>query len=101
MQELTQSTYNRVKLWVIFVSKPVLRLELKDQTSYLDKSCIINKFNRFCEKSFTGQRSRHLKTRVNELIPKCVLKFIKEKTFNKTKGCYKCDKKDFDSRTFD
>ena len=52
MQELTQSTYNQVKPRVIFVSKPVLRLELKDPISHLDKSCIIYKFNCFCEKSY-------------------------------------------------
>ena len=52
VQELTQSTYNQVKPRVIFVSKPVLRLELKDPISHLDKSCIIYKFNCFCEKSY-------------------------------------------------
>ena len=44
MQELTQSTYYQVKLWVIFVSLPALRVELKDLISYLDKSCIVYKF---------------------------------------------------------
>ena len=41
MQELTQLTYNKVKPKVKLVYKPVLRLELKDQISYLDKICII------------------------------------------------------------
>ena len=81
VQQLTQSTYNQVKPRVIFVSKPVLRLELKNPISHLDKSCIIYKFNCFCEKSYIGQTSRHLKTRVNEHIPKFVLNFIKEKTY--------------------
>ena len=84
-QELLQLTYNQVKPRVIFVSEPVLRLELEDPISYLDKSRIIYKFNYFCETSYIGQTSRHLKTRVNEHIPKCVLNFIKEKTNNKTK----------------
>ena len=48
VQELTQSAYNLVKPKVIFVSKPVLRLELKDPISYLDKTCIIYKFKCFC-----------------------------------------------------
>ena len=37
-------------------------------------------------KRYIGQTSRHLKTRVNEHIPKCVLNFIKKKTNNKTKA---------------
>ena len=49
VQELTQSTYNQVKLRVIFVSKPVFRLELKDSTSHLGKIYHIYKFNCFCE----------------------------------------------------
>ena len=47
VQELTQSTYNQVKPSIVFVPKPVLRLELKDPVSYLDKSCNIYKFNYF------------------------------------------------------
>ena len=68
-------------------------MELKDPVSHLDKSCIIYKFNCFCEKSYIGQTSRHLKTRVNEHIPKCVLNFIKEKTNNKTKAVLNATKR--------
>ena len=85
VQELTQLTYNQVKSRVILVSKPVHRLELKDQISYLDKSYIIYKFNCFCQRSFIRRKSRHLKTRANKHITKCVLKFKKETTTNKTK----------------
>ena len=76
VQELRQ-----VKPRVVFVLKPVLRLELKDPISYVDKSCIIYKFNCFCERSYNGQTSRCLKTRVKH-IPK----FIKVNTTNKTKA---------------
>ena len=75
----------KLRLKVILVSKPVHRLELKDQISYLDKSCIIYKFNCFCQRSFIRRKSRHLKTRANKHITKCVLKFKKETTTNKTK----------------
>ena len=68
VQELTQSTCNQVKPSAIFVSKPALRLELKDPLSYLDISCTIYKFNCFFKRSFIGQTPRHLKMRVNELI---------------------------------
>ena len=72
---------------VVFVSRLVLRLELKDLVAYRDKSCIIYKFNCFWERSYIGQTSRLgiYKTRVNEDIPKCVLNFIKQKNSHKTK----------------
>ena len=62
VQELIQSTYNQVKPRIIFVSKPILRLELKDPIPHLNKSCIIYKSNCFCVKSYIGQTSRHFKT---------------------------------------
>ena len=93
VQELIQSTYNQVKPRIIFVSKPILRLELKDPIPHLNKSCIIYKFNCFCGKSYIGQTSRHFKTRVNEHIPKCILKFIDEKTKNKTKTVVNASKR--------
>ena len=86
VQELTQLTYNQVKPRVILVSKPVLILELKDPKFHYYKSCIIYKFSCFCKRICIGQTTRHLKTRVNEHIPKYILKFIKEKTKNKTKA---------------
>ena len=36
------------------------------------------------QKIYIGQTSRHLKTRLNERIPKCILKFIEEKIKNMT-----------------
>ena len=79
MQELIQSTYNEVKPKVILVSKPDLRLGIKDLISYLDKRCIIYKFNCFCERSYTRQTSRHLKMKVDEQIPRCILMFTKKR----------------------
>ena len=93
MQELVQSTYNQVKLRIIFDSKPIMSLELKDPIPHLNKSCIIYKFNCFCDKSYIGQTSRHLKTRLNEHIPKCILKFIDEKTKIKTKAVVNATKR--------
>ena len=86
IQDLTQLTFNHIKPRVVFVSKPVLSLQLKDPIPYLDKSCIIYKFNCFCERSYIGQTSRHFKTRIREHLPKCVTNFMKEKTNNKTKA---------------
>ena len=85
VQELVQKNYNKVEPKITFVSKPILSLELKDLISLLNKSCIIYKINCFCEKSYIGQTSRHLKIRLNEHIPKCILKFIDEKTKIKMK----------------
>ena len=94
MQELIQSTYNQVKpREILFVFKTVLRLQLKDPIFYLDKSCIVYKSNCFCEKRYIRQTSRHLKTKVNENIHKCVINFIKEKTNSKTKAAINATKR--------
>ena len=45
----------------------------------MDISCVIYRFNCFCEKSYIGQTSRHLKTRLKEHVPKCVEIFIEGK----------------------
>ena len=84
VQEIVQKNYNLVKPRIIFF-KPIISLELKDPIPNLNKSCIIYKINCFCEKSYIGQTSRHLKIRLNEHIPKCILKFIDEKTKIKMK----------------
>ena len=47
-------------------------------------SCIVYKFNCFCDKSYIGQTSRHLKTRIKEHLPTCVLKFMIKKPKNMT-----------------
>ena len=85
VQDLTQSTYNQIKPRVVFVSNPVLRLELKDPIPNLDKSCVVYRFICFCERSYISQTSRHLKTRVEDHLPKCILNFMTEKTRIKTK----------------
>ena len=79
VQEIVQKNYNQVKPRIIFVSKPVISLKLKDPIPTLNKSCIIYKFNCFCGISYIGQTSRHLKTRLNEHLPKCILKFWMKK----------------------
>ena len=53
-------------------------MQLKDPIPNLDKSCIVYKFNCFCDKSYIGQTSRHFKTRIKEHLPACVLKFIEK-----------------------
>ena len=63
-------TYNQIKLTVVFVSNPVLRLELKNPIFYLDKSCVVYRSNCFCERRCIGQTSRHLKTKIKYHLPK-------------------------------
>ena len=77
---MTESLYSAVTPRVIFVSKPVLKIELKDPISHMEKSCVVYSFNCFCERSYIGQTSRHLRTRMKEHIPKCVREFIEGKT---------------------
>ena len=93
MQELVQTTYNQVKPRIIFVSKPILSLELKYPISHLNKICISYKFNCFCEKIYIGQTSRNLKTRLNEHVPKRILKFLDKKIKIKTKTVVNATKK--------
>ena len=81
---ISESIYFSITHRVIFVSKSVLKIELKDPISFLDKSCIIYRFNCFCDRSYIGHTARHLKSRVIEHIPKCVKKFIEDKTNIKT-----------------
>ena len=42
---MTESIYSAITPRLIFVFKPVLKIELKDPIAYLDKSCIIYRFN--------------------------------------------------------
>ena len=53
---------------------------MKDPLSYLDKSCIVYKFNCSCERIYIGQTTRHLKIRIKEHIPKCVEDYITGKS---------------------
>ena len=93
VQEIVQKNYNQVKPRIIFVSKPVISLKLKDPIPTLNKSCIVYKFKCFCDKSYIGQTTRHLRTRLNEHIPKCILRFIDEKTKIKTKAVVNATKR--------
>ena len=62
------------------LSKPLLKIVLKYPISYLDKSCIVYRFNCFCDTINIGQTSLHLKTMVKEHV--CEKLFIEcEKLF--------------------
>ena len=45
------------------------------------------------KKNYIGQTSRHLKTRISEHIPKCILRFIDEKAKNKTNAVLNATKR--------
>ena len=84
VNNMAEYIYSAIKPRITLVSEPVLKIELKDPIFYLDKSCIIYRFNCFCDRSYIGHTARHLKSRVIEHIPKCVKKFIEDKTNIKT-----------------
>ena len=46
----------------------------------MDKSCVIYRFNCFCERAYIGQTSCHQNTMVKEHIPKRVKTIIEDKT---------------------
>ena len=84
VKDLIKTSYNQVCPRAIFISKPLLKGQLKDPIPDQDKSCIVYKFNCSCEKSYIGQTSRNLKTRIKEHLPACVLKFIEKEPEIKT-----------------
>ena len=77
VKDLTKTTYNQVSPRIIFLSKPLSKVQLKDPIPYQNK-CVIYKFNCFCERSYIGQTSRHFKTKIKGHLPACVLKFVEE-----------------------
>ena len=58
VKELIKENYNQISPRIIFLSKPVIKVQLKDLITNQDKSCIVYKFNCFCDKSYIGQTSR-------------------------------------------
>ena len=81
---LTKTTSNQVNLIIMFVSKRVLKVQLKDLIPVLNKSWIVNKFNCFCERSYYKQTLSHFNARIKEHLPGCIMKFIEEEPEIKT-----------------
>ena len=50
--DLTKTSYNKVSPRFIFFSKPLLKAQLKDPILDLNKSCVVYKFNCFCERRY-------------------------------------------------
>ena len=76
---MTESIYSASAPKIVFVSKPVLKIELKDPIFNVDKICVIYRFIFFCEKSYIGQTTPHLNTTIKEHVPKCVEQTIEAK----------------------
>ena len=66
LKDLTKTSYNQVLPRVIFLSKSLLKVQLKDPIPDQDKSCVVYKCNCSCKRSYTGQTSRHFKIRIKE-----------------------------------
>ena len=84
VKKLTKESYNQVSPRIIFLSKSLIKRQLKDLIPNQHKSSLVYKFNSFCDKSYIGQTSRHLKTRLKEHLPTCVVKFIEKEPKNMT-----------------
>ena len=76
VKSITESAYFAIKPRIIFISKHVISLDVKDPMSNFDKSCIVNKFNCSCHRIYIGQTTRHFKIRIKKRIPKCVEDYI-------------------------
>ena len=77
---MTESIYLAITPRIIFVSKPVIKIAFKDPISYMEKSCVIYRYNYFCERSYIGQTSRHLKNWNERTRTKIHKKIIEGKT---------------------
>ena len=67
---------------MVFVSKHIMKIELKDPILYLEKSCIVYRFNCFCDRSYIGQTLSLKKPGIKEHVPKSMKIFIDvKKTF--------------------
>ena len=83
VKELIKENYNQISPRIIFLSKPVIKVQFKDPIPNQDKSCIVYKLNCFWDKSYIGQTSRHLKTKKDHL-PTCVVKLMEKEPKNIT-----------------
>ena len=93
IKSMTESIYYAITPRIVFVSKPVLKIELKDPIPFMEKSCVVYRYNCFCKRSYIGQTSRHLRTRIKEHVPKCVRDFVEGKNNKKTKALINATRK--------
>ena len=49
-----------------------------------EKSLVVYKFKRYCESSYIGETSHHLKTRMKEHVIKCIISHISDKKDKKS-----------------
>ena len=81
-----ESAYFAINPRIIFISKPVISLDVKDPMSNFDKSCIVCKFNCSCDRIYIGQTTRQLKIIIKEHIPRCVEDYITSKNVQISKA---------------
>ena len=77
IRSITEKAFYSAKPWVIFKSSRMLTPKGKDPVSIEDNSCVLYTFEWCCKNSYIEQTSRNLRTRIKELIPKCVENYIK------------------------
>ena len=76
-KNIRENTYSAAKPRIIFKSSLIITLGSKDLISKNHSSGVVYTFKCYCESSYIGQTSRHLQTRINEHIPRCVKNYIK------------------------
>ena len=77
LKDITENTYFAAKPRIIFKLNPLISLAGKDQLSKHHNSGVVYTFKCYCGSSYIDQTSRHLQTRINEQIPKCIKNYIK------------------------
>ena len=77
--EMANRTYFSVNPRILVTSKPILQRSGKDPMLPEEKSPVVYKFKCYCKSSDIGKTSRHLKTRIKEHVPKCIISHISDK----------------------
>ena len=75
IRQLVRNTYYAANPRIVFTSKPLITLGGKDPVSKLNKSMVIYQYSCCCTASYIGLKTRHLRKRIKEHIPKCVENF--------------------------
>lgn len=83
---LKESSCYTVKPRVIFVSKPVITLEVKYAVSLFDKRCIVYKFNCSCDKINIGKTTRYFKIKIKKFFSQVCQKSYDRQNFSKTRA---------------
>ena len=77
IKDIMENTYFAAKPKIIFKSNSIITLGSKHHIFKNHNSGVVYTFKCYCKSSYIGQTLRHLQTRINEHIPRCLKNYIK------------------------